>query len=276
MEAEPPLWKKITTSIMSDPLPSPMPAGLVLRGPNKYLNASRLAEKIRDILPEGTNSSAEKAIAYVKAKYPLLTSKLTGGINTTDVMPFDTTESSPELYGQYMTNRKAISIAPKGHDKLDTLGHELTHAVQDMRGQRVPARSKFPYRSEMPPMPAEGEAPTGGPQPIPSMSGPGLGRPEVSPFKARRGQATLYEKADQRWGYDENPFEQQAKVGGAGVRDTADNFHDKLDFNSGLTGHYDDPYKPVPYGPLPPPIESPRWDVTRDRLIKQGYKMPIR
>src|SRR5438874_1627958 len=78
MEAEPPLWKKITTSVMHDPLPSPVPAGLVMRGPTAVANAAKVADLAeRRIGITGQDMpDAYKAVQYLASKYPKLMSKV--------------------------------------------------------------------------------------------------------------------------------------------------------------------------------------------------------
>ncbi len=223
MEAEPPLWKRITTSIMRDPqnaIPSPMPMGLVMKGPNAAINAAKVAAEAKTFLPADAKPGVESGIAYMKAKYPKLADLVEGrifGVNNLDQMPGP--PRSGTVLGVYGEQPAGMSIGVNDklgeYSSVGTTGHELTHAIQDARSQQVPLISKADR---------------------PTLSGPGVPRtPETGPFRidAATGE-TPYQAQSDLVGYKKNPYETQANWGKTTAQDTYDRFMKNLGI---------DPYK---------------------------------
>ena len=206
--ANPSFLKRLALSMMNNPTAGADPAvmGLVMKNP---ANVSKLAEIIARDLPEGA-SPARQAMAYIWAKYPKL-ARLVGETRIAEMQPGPGAQYTAGRYtaaGNGAPSAIAVnSAATHPDDAVNTFGHELTHAIQDVRSQRVPKEAVYP------PQPLQLGKPA---QPKPSMSGPGLSRTSVEhgPFGAELGSKTPYEQANDAYGYTRNPYETQARQGG--------------------------------------------------------------
>ncbi len=216
---EPSMVEKVGRWITSDPgMVSPgQVQGLVMKGPTAAANSGRIQELMQKILPGG-GTQAEEALAYMKAKYPKITNlvdryqikerPLSGGANASVHGQYTTGVLSPKI-------EMASDLSHVGG--AETLGHELTHAVQDARAPRTALTSGY-----------SGSAgdPYHGPQEAPRMglSGPGVSRPRtvLSPFSPD----STYDYAESTHGYNDNPFEVQARKGGQTALDTLIRFSD--------------------------------------------------
>ncbi len=220
--------------------------GLTLRGPQAERNAAKIEEMVRKILPNyETATNAEKGIAYIQAKYPMLSTRLVRKISTNDKLPFtNTTPISGEGYqaGEYQKSLEdlngpadisIIHTAPTRFAVHDT-AHELTHAIQDQRFNRV--RDKPQWTGES--VATEGtRVPVGTPMRVPkrSMSGPGFSRETdpAGPFvdyveEGKPDKLGQYSAANEIYGYKHNPFETQAEIGGKTATDSWDRYRNLL------------------------------------------------
>ncbi len=215
MEAEPGWMEKLARSVISDPNNvAPMPWGVVMKGPNAAVNTNRLLDQIKRYLPQGADATPmEQARAYMAAKYP----KLYRMAADVDLVPPSYYES-PEVGGEYtgLSPRQTgkagpITIADDSPRDIgvQSLGHELTHGIQDARSQMV---RENPTSSRL------------------SLSGPGLPRtPEDSgPFLQRPGQPSPYTVQTDMHKYSNNPYEVQARQGGRTALNTYDDFNENL------------------------------------------------
>ncbi len=217
---EPSVAEKVGRWLTNDPgMVSPgQVQGLVMKGPTAAANADKLQEMIRAILPKGYGANqAEEALAYMSAKYP----KLTGMVQRMRAAPrplADKNESISGVYDPWAGGRIRIADDLSHYGGVNTAGHELTHAIQDKRAGRVPLN----------PSPVESPAYTeyGYPSAMkPSISGPGLGR-KGPPFEWVGEEKAPYTVANEAYGYDKNPYETQADIGGETAANTYERFRD--------------------------------------------------
>ncbi len=260
--------------------------GLTLRGPQAERNATKIAEMMRKMIPAGTTpTEAEQAIMYMRAKYPLLTSKLVGRIGTTDEIPFrggkPGVPTSENLSGQHQldvinhgteanpewgsTNRITVKQGRGDYDAVGTLGHELTHAIQNARWKRSPVKPQFTEDLVRSVGNVEG-TPAGTPIRVPqrSMSGPGFARTTnpLGPFVGTEEMPSQYRRANDLYGYTNNPFETQAQEGGATAQDTMRNFAKAYKPAAQITGYV---APAAPTTSIRTPDGAINWDEVRRR-----------
>lgn len=107
---------------------APSILGLSMKNPK---NAFKLARMMMQLLPEGANASqAQQSLAYMMSKYPKL-SGIPKEIALGDMAKAP--GAGPFTRGMYGNKMIQIDQGLNNREAVGTLGHELTHAMQDKR-----------------------------------------------------------------------------------------------------------------------------------------------
>ncbi len=203
---------------------SPMPLGLVMRGPTGAANAAKIAREAAMSLPKDA-SEAEAAIAYMRAKYPKIAA-MVDGIYPARARHLNqnTPSGFEEVLGMFKPEENTVHVNAEAKGvpfggQVNTVGHELTHALQMHRP--TTAALGFPQEGA--------KAPWFASQPDPEAAYRGavsrlrsyplerkadlLNRRYEGAYESVHGPET-HRLADKE-AYLNNPYEVQARQGGA-------------------------------------------------------------